>query len=327
MKPASTEWREIIAPDEPQRFKLYTQQLTQLQSKLSKKFGIGRALHRKQVLAIRAEFEVLPQLPSFASQGLFKKPGVYQALVRISNGSMNIQPDRMPDIRGFSFKVLGVEGTSALGGAAKAQDFLLINREFFGLKNSDEFIGLVMAATEGGGALIAHFFKRYGFFKGLARLKSALAGMRRPFTGFATEMFYSCVPIACGPYAARVRMLPASRKPKPGAEQDWAADLQERLAQDTLSFDIQLQFFVDETTTPIEDGTVNWEESEAPYVTVARLRLPRQSFTSDADRAFQESVARNTFDPWCALAEHRPLGDIMRARKDTYFGSQNNRKS
>ncbi|MDQ3233547.1 MAG: hypothetical protein M3Q07_17150, partial [Pseudobdellovibrionaceae bacterium] len=107
MKPASTEWHEIIAPDEPQRFKLYTQQLTQLQSKLSKKFGIGRALHRKQVLAIRAEFEVLPQLPSFASQGIFKKPGVYQALVRISNGSMNIQPDRMPDIRGFSFKVLG----------------------------------------------------------------------------------------------------------------------------------------------------------------------------------------------------------------------------
>mgnify|MGYP002755894772 CR=1 FL=1 len=31
------------------------------------------------------------------------------------------------------------------------------------------------------------------------------------------------------------------------------------------------------------------------------------------------------FDPWQALAAHRPLGDVMRARKAVYFVSQQGR--
>jgi hypothetical protein len=32
------------------------------------------------------------------------------------------------------------------------------------------------------------------------------------------------------------------------------------------------------------------------------------------------------FDPWAALMEHRPLGEVMRARKVVYFQSQSGRK-
>lgn len=325
MNTPSTEWHEIIAPDEQQRFTLYTQQLTALQTRLSKKFGPGRALHRKPLAAAKAEFEILPNLPAYAAHGLFKQPRTFQALVRISNGSMNIQADRMPDIRGLAFKVLGVEGPAALGGTTKAQDFLLINREVFGLKNSDEFMTLVLGAAKGPLGLIAAFVKRYGWIDGFRRIGTALKSLKRPFTGFATERFFSSAPIACGPYAARIRLLPASATPKPGAEQDFGADFKERLAQESLSFDFQLQFFVDEALTPIEDGRVNWDEADAPYITVARLRLPKQTFHTNEDRAFASAMEKNAFDPWCALADHRPLGDVMRARKDSYFGSQNNR--
>jgi hypothetical protein len=47
---------------------------------------------------------------------------------------------------------------------------------------------------------------------------------------------------------------------------------------------------------------------------VARIRIPRQ--------AVQEGTAAGcdttAFNPWHALADHRPLGSMNRARKDIY---------
>ena len=36
-------------------------------------------------------------------------------------------------------------------------------------------------------------------------------------------------------------------------------------------------------------------------------------------------MERDHFDPWMALADHRPLGEIMRARKAAYYASFKNR--
>jgi hypothetical protein len=86
-----------------------------------------------------------------------------------------------------------------------------------------------------------------------------------------------------------------------------------------------LQFFVDEASTPIEDASVDWQDSIAPYVTVARLGIPQQEFADDAARQFDAQVEAAAFDPWSALMDHRPLGDVMRARKVVYFASQKTR--
>jgi hypothetical protein len=87
-----------------------------------------------------------------------------------------------------------------------------------------------------------------------------------------------------------------------------------------LQWDLQLQPYVSEALTPIEDASVNWT---TPYSTVARLTLPVQDPTVDA--AFAKQVEDAVFDPWQALAAHRPLGDVMRARKVVYFASQQTR--
>lgn len=325
MTSPSIDWREQIAADEAARFAGYARELGALQAAQSKKYGVGRALHRKQLFACEAQFEVLGNLPAHARYGLFKQAATYQALIRLSNGSFAKQNDRIPDIRGFAIKVLGIEGPSALGGTTQAQDFLLINREVFGMKNSAEFMGLVLASAKGGLGLISYFLTSFGLFDGMKRLGSIVSSLRKPFTGFATEAFFSAAPLACGPYAVRVRLLPASQEPAVGAAADWGQDMQNRLGKESLSYDFQLQFFVNEKLTPIEDGTVNWAEQDAPYVTVARLRLPKQNFSEAQSQAIAGKVEKAAFDPWCALLEHKPLGDVMRARKDTYFVSQNNR--
>jgi hypothetical protein len=321
----STQWQERVAADETQRFAGYGQQFAAIQARKSRKYGTGRALHRKQLTAAKGTLEVLDNLPAFARHGLFAAPGTFEAWVRLSNGGMDRASDRTPDIRGFALRVLGVKGDSALGnGPAVSQDFALINQEVFGFPSSAEVVDFVVAASTGMGSLICHLVRRYGLLGGPARLLKMVSTMGKPFTGFATEMVYSAAPIACGPYAVRVRLVPApgNGPATPGANRDWGADFSARLRDKALQWDLQLQPFLDDARTPIEDASVNWP---SPYTTVARLSLPRQDNASAQGQALAAEVEKAIFDPWQALAEHRPLGDVQRARKVVYFESQKGR--
>ncbi len=321
----STQWQEDVAPDEAERFASYGKQFAAIQARKSKKYGTGRALHRKQITAAIGSLTVLADLPDFARHGLFAKPGSFETWVRLSNGGLDRAPDRMPDIRGFALHVMGVKGDSALGnGPAVGQDFTLINQEVFGFSSSADFVGFVVAASTGMGSLLKFLVKRYGFLGGPMRLVSMVRTMGKPFSGFATETMYSAAPIACGPYAVRVRLVPSAGNgvPKPGAKQDWGADFSARLLDIELQWDLQLQPYLDGEQTPIEDASVNWP---SPYTTVAHLRLPRQDNASPDGQALAAKVEQAVFDPWQALAEHRPLGDVQRARKVVYFESQKGR--
>lgn len=319
----STDWKEVVAPDEAQRFAGYARQFAELQARKSHKYGNGRGLHRKQLTAARGQLQVLGDLPAFASHGLFAQPGQYDVRVRLSNGGMDKTSDRKPDIRGFSFSVLGVQGDSALGnGPAKSQDFTLINQEKFAFPQSGEFVDFVVAASHGGGALIKFLVQRHGLLGAAKQIAKTVKTFGRPFGGFAAHAVHSAAPIACGPYAVRVRLVPhvANGAPVTQVQDDWNAEFSARLRQQDLQWDLQLQPFVDEATTPIEDASVDWP---TPYTTVARLTLPRQD--PAADPTLAEQVEAAVFDPWQALAAHRPLGDVMRARKVVYFESQKGR--
>ncbi|HJV96801.1 MAG TPA: catalase, partial [Albitalea sp.] len=96
----------------------------------------------------------------------------------------------------------------------------------------------------------------------------------------------------------------------------------DRLRLAPLTYQVQLQFYVAEAITPIEDASVDWPEAQSPYVTVAQLSVVAQDVDSSEGRRLAEQVEAAIFDPWDALAAHRPLGDVMRARKVTYFESQ-----
>lgn len=320
-----TDWQETIAPDEAQRYEDAARRFAAIQQRKSKTFGTGRTLHRKQLTAAYGTLEVLDSLPAWAAQGLFSEPHDYEVWVRLSNGGFDKARDAMPDIRGFAFRVLGVQGDSALGnGPARSQDFTLINQEAFAFKGSAEFVDFAEAASYGNGALLKYIFKRYGVFGAPVQLAKMIKVAGKPFSGFATEPMFSSVPMANGPYAVRVRLVPASTNGKPdgAASSDWGADFARRLAAGPLHWDLQLQYFASEQITPIEDASVNWP---TPYTTVARLMLPQQDLGTAEARAFADQVEATVIDPWQALAAHRPLGDVQRARKVVYFQSQQGR--
>jgi hypothetical protein len=323
--PPSTGWKEVFAPDEAVRHAEYAQQFVAMQRRKSQKLGTGRALHRHGLLALRASLEVSSDLPEPVRQGLFATPGTYDVWIRLSNGSADRGPDTRPDVRGFSFKVHGVAGDGALGKPTTVQDFALINHEAFAFPSAEEFVGLALAASDGPLPLLRYLFKRHGLIGGFRQAAQLKRSVDRPFHGFAVEPFYSAAPIACGPYAVKVRLQPMA-KPT-AADRDagragWKNAMARHLAAGPLRYQLQLQCFVNEIATPIENPTVPWPEAISPYVTVAELTIPSQPLDGAEAAKFTEQVERATFDPWSALAAHRPLGEIMRARKITYYESQ-----
>jgi hypothetical protein len=319
MNAPSTAWRESPSPDEAARHAGDARRIVAVQQARSATDGNGRALHRKPVIALRATLRVLDGLPAHARHGLFVQPGTHEVLLRLSNGGPQVKSDRTPDIRGFALRVGGVQGPSALGGSTDHQDFTLINHSAFAFADSRPFVGLVEAASGGAPALLAWALRSFGPLGMVRQLARLAALQRQAFTGFATEPFFSAAPLACGPYAVRVRLLPpAGQQPRATAPAHWGDELAARLAAGPLLWRLQLQFFVDEARTPIEDASVDWPEAVAPYVTVADLLVEPQAPSA----AFTQAVEASIFDPWQALAAHRPLGEVMRARKVTYFESQ-----
>jgi hypothetical protein len=67
---------------------------------------------------------------------------------------------------------------------------------------------------------------------------------------------------------------------------------------------------------PIENNAVLWPEALSPRVPVARLRIPRQIFNSQAQLDFAK---RLSYNPWHCIPEHRPLGNQSRARRRLYW--------
>ena len=87
------------------------------------------------------------------------------------------------------------------------------------------------------------------------------------------------------------------------------------LSTEAVEFDVLLQLQTDPRRMPIEDASIEWPERLSPFVPVARLTLPRQEFRSAAQAAFARTLSYN---PWHTTADHRPLGNQNRARRQIY---------
>lgn len=314
MTPPSTAWAETVGEHESTQHEEFTRVIVDLQTRINAKSGPGRAFHRKPIAALSGTLTTYESLPDYAAQGLFATAGTHRVVARFSNGAIVANPDAVPDIRGFAFSVRDIDSPGALGGATDRQDFLLINWPAFGFRDSVDFAEIVEAAEGGQLGLLKHFIQRDGMLKGSVEMARQAAAMARPFSGFATAQFHSCAPIQWGPYAAQVHLKPIGARVNPLAWRSFSADIDARIATAPLKWQVQAQFFTDEQATPIEDLRNPWE---APKVAIGELVL-------DA-LANPEEIEADHFDPWAAMAEHRPLGEVMRARKAAYYPSVRNR--
>lgn len=323
MSPA-TDWKEVVPQDESARFERYAEEIREMQRRRRADGKVSRGLHAKGQAGVEGQLEVLADLPEHARIGLFAKPAQYKCYVRFSNGTGARQADPKPDVRGVAIKVVGVEGKKTIPGMENesTQDFLGIRTPSLPVKNADEFLSLLRAASAKPIFFLPKLIGEVGFRHALAIVKKAVPGLSAPMTSFATTRYFSAAPIKFGPYAVHYALEPMTQpdaSAKPGKTENYLGEeLGARLRNGAITYELRVQFFLNEEKTPIEDASVEWLERDAPFLTVARLTLPQQDMGAAPGQKMSEWIETLSFDPWHALEEFRPLGNIMRARNAAY---------
>ena len=87
------------------------------------------------------------------------------------------------------------------------------------------------------------------------------------------------------------------------------------LNEHEVEFDLMIQIQTDPHLMPIEDSSVRWPEKLSPFIPVATVHIPKQQFESPKLIEFTKRLKMN---PWHCLPEHRPLGNLNRARLRLY---------
>jgi hypothetical protein len=297
-----------------------------------------RSVHAKTHGLLVGELTVADGLPATYAQGLFAKAGSYPVVLRLSTTPGDILPDDVSTPRGMGLKVIGVQGERVGGSEGDAtQDFVLVNGPAFNAPSAKKFLGNVklLAATTDKAPNAKRAFS--AVLRGAEKALEAVGGESvtlkamggHPETNPLGETYFSQAPILYGDYMAKVQVAPVS--PSLTALTDAPVDLANKpdglrdavvdyFAAQGGEWELRIQLCTDLDKMPIEDASVEWPQDLSPYVTVARLRVdPQPAWSEQRAKAIDEGMQ---FNPWHALAAHRPLGSIMRVRRDVYAMSK-----
>lgn len=268
---------------------------------------------------VRAEFIVRDDLPANMRKGVFAEPKSFRAWVRFSGPGPNAPPD-IEDV-GFlscAIKLMGVNGPKLLD-EKFTQDFVSVCTPTF-----------VTPDVVANSALQKYILRDtplfYFFAPGATHLLDFFMQSLWNETQYnpLEGRYWSCVPYLLGEgqammYSVRSRLTSRSRIPSvPFRPPDnYLRDNMVRtLAEGDVEMDFMIQVQTDPHLMPVENAAVRWPEHLSPFVPAATLRIPRQTFDSEAQFAFAHNLSIN---PWHCLADHRPLGNQSRARRRMYY--------
>jgi hypothetical protein len=331
LPPPSRDWKEKALDGEPELFRDFARDIVGYQKEdADDKKGPFRGFHAKIHAGLIAEFQVLGDLPEHARYGVFAAPRTFPALVRFSNGDSHINRDRKHEPRGIAIKLIGVEGRKLLPGHEDdvTQDFLATSHSVTSaVSDVTQFIAFVKAQRGGLIGLFPKLCRALGWNEA-TRISAALfrTVILSRVRSMATEHFSGTAPIQCGPYAVKFTVRPAEGTVATTARPLWGRDflrkeLADRLRKADLIMDFLVQFYVDCDRTPIENASVPWRPEDTPLRKVAQLRIPRCDLDDPQSRELSEKIDKLSFSPWHATEDHKPLGNVMRARRVAYEAS------
>jgi len=302
---------------------------------------LGRGTHTKGVCA-RAQFEVFaidravgdPSLAARLSQGLFAKPGVYQATVRFANAASTIYNDAQADVRAMSFAVEVPAGI--IGSEPGRLDYSMNNAPTFPINDAHAFASLMAVEAADGNheqisALLSLPWKDL-----LGVLKTAVLGKReqRAATRAYQQMrYWSNVPFRHGAAeAVKYSAIPGSANSAQPLQTgpDLLRDEFVRHVNDDAqmsAFDFGLQLLDPARMTRwgrrrsasfwVENATVEWKEAQAPFHIVGRLTLLPKSILPPQECESGYIDVTKHCAPGC-----EPIGGINRARREAEAASR-----
>jgi hypothetical protein len=302
--------QEQVKPIEAEVLREIVQSIIVDQVKAHKPGTVARRdVHAFSHGTVEAVFTVSSGLPPEYAVGIFAMPGVYETLVRLSDGTPNFLAGILPNVRGIALKLKGVPGKKLLSGQEDSTDFdfLLANNKTFFIANVEDYNPIHDLVSKNS---FFQLFRKYP-----ADTKRLLASLFKLVKSPLTTAYYSQSPYLFGEgNAVKYALIPTELSPRLSFPNIFDKDYLIHAVQKTLrnrstsfTFCVQLQTEND----PIEDPTVQWS---GPFVAVATLDIKQRG---DAP-LFESSGEALSFNPWRSTAEHRPLCWANRLREFVY---------
>ena len=302
---------------------------------------LGRGTHVKGVSAL-AQFEVFDVtvgrdrgMAARLAHGIFATPGVYTATVRFANADPNKNSDFKADVRSLSFSVdLTLAATAASDANVDRQDFSLQNATTLPINDSPAFLAtmkLLTASNPAAGLWALPFRDK---LRVLRTLVLAQLQARQTIKPYQQLRYWSTVPFRHGPSdVVKYSAAPSAGNPAGPLQRSNPNGLQDELIRHLnedskmSAFDFGLQFLDAERMTYwgkrldadfwIENASVEWNEAQAPFHTIARLTLlSRSQLRPDVAEATYIDVTGNS------SPDSTPVGSINRARRNAEVSSR-----
>ncbi|MGA0571157.1 hypothetical protein ACO2Q9_10600 [Variovorax sp. VNK109] len=277
-----------------------------------------RTLHAEILAGVdNAVLAVSPDIPSDLAQHHFQPGAQIRCTVRLSNASGVPHGGSKRDMRGAALR-LHLPG----GGV---HELLLTNFPISHARDAEQFVDFACIMSGPKALVLPRLLFTLGpaeTLRVLRNLSTATGVTRR----LADESFWSRGALLWGDAGpVRLKLHPAARSNPDGpAPSDLAADFATQLAAHDVVYQLSAQRFVDEATTPIEDGCTGWAEGAVPFVKLATLTISRRDLASAQAIAMREAVDATPFNPWNAPSASRPLGNLNRVRRTVYDASARN---
>src|SRR5712692_9281542 len=305
---------------------------------------VCRGTHAKGVCA-RAQFEVLdvtaerpPALASRLAKGIFANPGVYSAVARFANADASINSDFKPDVRSLSFSVdFARNGMTVPAWKPCRQDFSMQNATTLPINDSPAFLAtmkLLTASNQAAGLWSLPFRDKLRVLRTLALAELQARQTIKPYQQLR---YWSTVPFRHGQIdVVKYSATPSPDNPARPLQRSNPKGLQDELIrhlkedEKMSGFDVAVQLLDTDKMTYwgkhrdadfwIENASVEWNEAQAPFHTVAKLTLLPNSQLSpeESDAIYFDVTAHSTPDS-------TPVGSINRARWPAEVASRNAR--
>ncbi|HSR62125.1 MAG TPA: catalase family protein, partial [Gammaproteobacteria bacterium] len=285
---------------------------------------VARGAHAKGHACVKAWFVVHASIRDELQHGVFSLPGRrYKSWIRFSNGrsGMKNNHDADRDAHGMAIKLFDVQGnqTGGLKNGTGTQDFLMHDHPVFFAANVEDYNRFVESENK-----ILYFVSNINPFKWhLRELKHGLETLKPPPASPLHARYFSNTAYKLGPHNIKFSARPCSEKEHiPGQDKSDPDFLRKTMARELMNesacFEFTVQLQKPDKYMPIEDPSIEWRESDSPFIPVAAINIPVQEFDTSEQQSFCENLS---FSPWNSLDAHRPIGELNRIRKQVYEAS------
>jgi len=323
---------EKIDPDEEESLNQIIDLMADQMRSRFKPGGYERGGNTKTHGVLRATVTIRDDLPEHCRKGIFANPRSYPAYVRYAGPGPDV-PSDIEDV-GFmsmSVKLMGVPGK-------KMMDLLNLTdvEKFSYEKFTQDFI-----TTSGGPTFVTPNTRENVKLQYWSLLHMPLFYFINPKDSHLLDAamqslwnetqynplgqrYWSCTPYLLGEGQAvmysfvpktqvesKIPGLPFGKVPFNYLRENMIKTLNNH----DVEFDLMIQIQTDPHLMPIEDSSVRWPEKLSPFIPVATVHIPKQQFESPKLIEFTKRLKMN---PWHCLPEHRPLGNLNRARLRLY---------